>query len=130
MAPQRRPLVALLAPLVLLPLLSVTAPAPANRCLWATAIISSLWALEVLPLAVTSLLPLVLYPALVGAEDSRPPAADLTVGSTAVPSAAPSGPQLAGRSEMQAICRSLQEHNPQLVEQLRLDDAKLDRAFN
>ena len=64
MAPRRRPLVALLAPLLLLPLLSVPAPAPANRCLWATAIISSFWALEVLPLAVTSLLPLVLYPAL------------------------------------------------------------------
>ena len=49
MAPRRRPLVALLAPLLLLPLLSVPAPVPANRCLWATAIISSFWALEVLP---------------------------------------------------------------------------------
>ena len=55
--------VRVVAPL-LHPLLSVPAPVPANRCLWATAIISSFWALEVQPLAVTSLLPLVLYPAL------------------------------------------------------------------
>ena len=59
---------------------------------------------------------LVLYPALVGADESKT-AADVPVGSAAVAAAAP---QLTGRSEMQAICRSLQEHNPQLVQQLQL----------
>ena len=36
------------------------------------------------------------------------------------PAAVSSWPQLTGRPEMQAICRSLRAHNPQLVQQLQL----------
>ena len=52
-----------LSPLVALPLLAIS-PASAGRAAWATFVIASLWATEALPIAVTSLLPIVLFPLL------------------------------------------------------------------
>ena len=52
-----------IGPIVVLPLLLIE-PAIAGRCAWATAVIAILWATEALPIAVTSLLPLVLFPLL------------------------------------------------------------------
>ncbi|KAL1529840.1 hypothetical protein AB1Y20_000771 [Prymnesium parvum] len=67
---------------------------------------------------------LVLYPALAGTEDSRLTASSFGTDPIV---ASPAVPNVVGRTEMQAICRSLQEHNPQLVEQLQLFIAELAR---
>ena len=62
-APRRNYPVVLLGPLVLLPLLLIR-PVEAGRAAWASAIIALFWATEAIPIAVTSLLPLFLYPML------------------------------------------------------------------
>lgn len=55
--------VLLIGPLVLLPLLAIE-PILAGRAAWATAVIALLWATEALPIAVTALLPIILFPLL------------------------------------------------------------------
>ncbi len=52
-----------IGPLLSLPLLLIE-PTSAGRAAWATAIIAMLWATEALPIAVTALLPIVLFPTL------------------------------------------------------------------
>ena len=67
-APRRRTsrnyLVLVLAPPLLLPLLTISDPPQAGRAAWATALIAVYWATEAMPIAITSLLPLVLFPLL------------------------------------------------------------------
>ena len=68
-----RPRVLLLAPPLLLPLLLLGGDeAPQiGRAAWAIGLMATLWATEALPIAVTSLLPLVLFPCLGVADAER-----------------------------------------------------------
>ena len=64
-----KPKITLITPLVLLPLFAIDSEQPAvGRAAWVTTLMAVYWATEALPMAVTSLLPLVLFPAL-GATD-------------------------------------------------------------
>ena len=79
---------------------------------------------------------LVLYPALVGADEPSGPLADGLAmvaptpidGSGATAGAASGGAPAAGRVERQAICATLRAHSPQLVDQLQLLIGELSRV--
>ena len=62
---QHGTLTLLLAPIIALPLLLIEPDTPAiGRTAWVAAVMAAYWATECLPMAVTSLLPIVLFPAL------------------------------------------------------------------
>ena len=64
-SPRRSAALLLVPPLLLLPLLAIKPSEPAiGRTAWVMGLMAAYWCFEALPIAVTSLLPLVLFPAL------------------------------------------------------------------
>uniref|UniRef100_A0A8C6ZIH6 Solute carrier family 13 member 5 n=1 Tax=Nothoprocta perdicaria TaxID=30464 RepID=A0A8C6ZIH6_NOTPE len=65
----RRPALLLLPPLLLLPL-PLAVPTPEAKCAYVIMVMAVYWCTEVIPLAVTSLMPVVFFP-LLGVQDSK-----------------------------------------------------------